>query len=336
MAETRPPIAIVGIHVGRPEIVLDCSLEEMTFAAAQATVAEAGLTFEDIDGVVVSATDQVDGRVISCMVGSGPAAGVGRDLMMIASASEHALPFAYMRLLAGQGRNVLVLSWGKPSESVAPEHAELVAAEPFVLRPHGLNDTVAAALQASVLVCANGTPGVPSDRDGYVSWPLTRDEVLSQGDAVCGLLLTVADAVPAGVTPVWIRGAGWATDRYELGDRDLVSLPALRSAARQAFNMAGIDDAPAADAVRVHCPSVYAFPAALNAMALTDASARLVNAPDGDGPAYPSHVAGLAAMALAAREIRDDAGARLAVGAALHGFAGQGAAVAVFSATPEA
>jgi len=185
-------VAIVGLDVGRPATVVERSLEEMTFATAQATVADAGLTFSDIDSVVISATDQVDGRVISCMVGSGPAAGVGRDLTMIASASEHALLYAYMRLLAGQGRTALVLAWGKPSESVAPAHAELVAAEPFVLRPHGMNDTLAAALHASAV----GAP--PQARDGFVSWPLTHADIRPAGDAVCGLVLAVADAVPAG------------------------------------------------------------------------------------------------------------------------------------------
>lgn len=322
----RTSVAIVGVHIGRPATVLDRSLEEMTFAAAQATVADAGLTFGDVDGVVISANDQVDGRVISCMVGSGPAGGVGRDLTMIASASEHALPYAYMRLLAGQGRNVLVLAWGKPSESVSPEHAELVAAEPFVLRPHGLNETLAAALHASVLGAS------PDVADGTVSWPLTRADLRPAGDAVCGLMLAVEDAVPPEATPVWIRGVGWATDRYELGDRDLAAMRPLRDAARRAYAMAGDGGAPTAAAVRVHCATAHVLPAALEALGLGGAEARLVNEPGDEGPGYPTHAAGLVAMGMAAQAIRDGSGA--AVGAALHGFAGQGAAVALLGGAP--
>jgi hypothetical protein len=336
-AKTRPDIAVVGVFIGEPEIVLDRSLEEMIFEAARATIEDAGLAVDDLDGVVISGTDQIDGRVISAMVTTGPAAGVGRDVTLIASASEHALIYGYLRLLAGQGRNVLVLAWGKPSESVAPEHAELVAAEPFVLRPHGMNDTVAAAFQASAMIGAGATSppdGVGSD--GFTSWPLTSADSGPRGDAVCGLLLATEDAVPPGASPIWIRGVGWAVDRYDLGDRDLATIPALQSAARQAYAMAKIGNgAPAADAVRVHCPSAFSFGPALAALMLARAAARPVNDPDSGGLPYPTHAAGLAAMALAAQDIRADeygGSGRLAVGASLHGFAGQGAAVVVLAA----
>lgn len=326
-------VAIVGTHVGTPETVTDRSLEEMIFAAAQATVADAGIDFEDVEGVVISATDEVDGRVISCMVGSGPAGGVDRDLTTIASASEHALVYGFMRLLSGQGRNVLVLSWGKPSESVAPEHAELVAAEPFVLRPHGINDTVAAALQASVLVAAGAAPAPPSGDGDFVSWPLTRAEARPQGDAVCGALLCVADALPPGATPAWIRGVGWATDRYELGDRDVAALPALRTAAGQAYASAHTEGA-AADRTRVHCPSALSLPAAVAALGVPADTARLLDDPD-DGPlAYPRYAAGMAAIVRAAQDVRGDRVGGIVIGAATHGFAGQGAAVVVLSDHP--
>src|SRR6185312_5459199 len=169
-------IGVTGAFLGPTGVVDDKSLEEMIFDGAQRTVADAGLTLDDVDAVVVSGTDQVDGRVISVMVTSGAAAGVGRDLTMIASSGEHALIYGYLRLLAGQGRNVLVLGWGKPSESIAPDHAQLVAAEPFILRPTGMNDTVDAALQASAIEHARSSGRAVEQRD-FTCWPLAREDL---------------------------------------------------------------------------------------------------------------------------------------------------------------
>jgi hypothetical protein len=327
MPDPYPDIAIVGIHLSEPSRVTDRSLEEMIFDVTLKTTEDAGLSLEDLDGVVISANDETDGRVISCMVTSGPAAGVNRDLTMIASASEHALLYAYMWLRSGQGRNVLVLAWGKPSESVHPEHAELVAAEPFVLRPHGMNDTVAAALQASALIAA-GAADRPT-RGDLVSSPLRGGDLTPRGDAVVGLVLTTADAVPEGAEPVWVRGVGWSIDRYDIGDRDLVAMTPLREARERALAMAGVSEVGEPSSVRLNCPSKVAFAPALEALAAPAVNARGIDEPE--ALAYPAYAAGLAAMALAAEDLRGQAGT--ALGASMHGFAGQGAAVVVLDSS---
>lgn len=329
-ATTR--VAITGTHVSEPGTVLDRSLEEMIFDAAERTVADAGITLADVDAVVTSATDQVDGRIISIMVTAGAAAGVERDLTLVASIGEHALVYGYLRLLAGQGRNVLVLSWGKPSESVAPEHAELVAAEPFVLRPTGMNDSLAAALQASVLAARDGAPDSGA-ADAFVGWPLRRSDLPTRGDAVCGALLTVGEDVDPDAAVAWLEGVGWATGRYELGDRDLLGLPALRAAAERAFRMAGDGgcDVSSVGVVELQCPSRQLVGTALDALALSGearASAR-VNPTWGFDSGYPAHAAGLARMIAAARQANETG--QPAVGASLYGFAGQGATVALFA-----
>src|SRR5690606_35595100 len=139
-------------------------LEEMVFAASTEVLARAKVTRDEVGSIVISANDQTDGRVISCMVGAGPAGGVHHDVMMIAASGEHALIYAYLRLLAGEGSTVLVVGWAKPSESVHPDHAELVSAEPYVLRNIGMNQTIAAALQASRL-------GASELAGCFASWP---------------------------------------------------------------------------------------------------------------------------------------------------------------------
>ena len=49
------------------------SLETLIFASASSALSDAGLERGDLDGIVIAASDQVDGRAISSMVTSGPA-----------------------------------------------------------------------------------------------------------------------------------------------------------------------------------------------------------------------------------------------------------------------
>src|SRR5918997_2027157 len=143
-------VAVVGAHhTPLAYRVDDRSLEELVFAAASGALADAGLTRDDIDGVVLATADQMSGRVIESMVVNGAAGGVGQDVTTLASAGEHALVYGYLRLRAGLGRRLLVVAWSKASESVDPRHAERVAAEPFLLRPLGVDAGIAAGLQAS-------------------------------------------------------------------------------------------------------------------------------------------------------------------------------------------
>jgi hypothetical protein len=59
------------------------SLEEMLFDTSTAALKAAGLTAEELDGVVLSGNDQIDGRVISIMASAGPTGGVNRDTMRL-------------------------------------------------------------------------------------------------------------------------------------------------------------------------------------------------------------------------------------------------------------
>ena len=180
MSEDLNVVVTAGHHFAA-ERVNDRSLEELIFASTSAAIAKAGLTPAQIDSVVISGNDQTDGRIISCMVTTGAVAGVGKNVTTVASGPEHAFAYAVMRLLAGQGSNVLGVGWSKPSESVHPEHAELVSADPFYVRPIGMNRQIAAALQASV------DAGPPDAGTDYLAWPLVADPRGAHADGVCAL-----------------------------------------------------------------------------------------------------------------------------------------------------
>jgi acetyl-CoA C-acetyltransferase len=371
---TPGSIAVIGAyHTPIRRVVDDQSLEEMIFDAARATLADAALTWSDIDAIVIATSDQYQGRVIESMVTAGAAGAVGKDLTTVASAGEHAFVYAYLRLLAGQGKRVLALTWGKPSESVDPWHAELVEAEPFYLRRLGMNHAIAAALQAnayrerfglqdgaveavlahraeaSTRANAMMAPSSSPEQDRLIAWPLRTADLPHQCDVAAGMVLATAASVPDGHPAAWIDGVGWMTDRYELGERDLSGFAALAGAAKRA--MRGFSDGSFPDVVEVQeissigsfaaCEALGLCPLGEGAKSATGAKP-VVNPSGGNLPAHPGNAAGFLRLLSAAQQVRGRAAdvqvmpyPATAVGATLHGFAGQGATVAAFAADPD-
>lgn len=81
----------------------------------QATLHDARLTIEDIDGIVVADNDQCDGGAISIMAASSWVGGVDRDILSRPSAAEHAFVMGVLRIASGQYRAQLVVAWS-PTE----------------------------------------------------------------------------------------------------------------------------------------------------------------------------------------------------------------------------
>ena len=323
-------VAVLSMQSFRAEHETHLSLEEMIFRTAHAALAEAGLDHAGVHGVVLSGNDQTDGRVISCMVSAGPASGVDRDTTMIASSADHALIYGHLRLLSGQGDNVLVVGWGKPSESISPERAELMSAEPYLLRNIGMNNTIAAALQASAL------GAVPTAGSATVSWPLTADDLPARGDVVHAVVLGVEGSFTPGAELAWVSGAGWATDAYDMGARDVTSFPALTTATGQITGRGG-PGPDSWDLVEIGAPSEQAVAGATRALGLHD------GVPVNDSGSLAARLttpqaSGMDRMLAAVEQLRATGGAttsesapRYAAGIGMQGFGGQGAAVMVFT-----
>lgn len=367
---TTPPVAVIGAYstpVRRN--VVDRSLEEMVFEASTGALRDAGLSIEDIDAVMLSTSDQVEGRIIESMVTNGPAGGVGRDVTTLASAGEHAFVYGYLRLRAQQGSRVLVVVWSKESESNDPAHADLISSEPFLLRPLGMRSLVAAGLQASAYAARHGVDEqaveelrgarqqasaraneqlgeAAADGDTQLAaWPLTRADLPRGCDVACAVVMASADAVTAEHVPAWIDGVGWVTERYDLGGRDLTRFESLEAAARMALGERSAADADVVEVQEISTVGAFAAGEALGLAAPGQGSQAVgstsptVNPSGGNLPANPGNAAGFMRLLQAAQQVRGRAGQvqleprpRTAVGAALHGFAGQGAAVVSFAA----
>jgi acetyl-CoA C-acetyltransferase len=282
--------AAVGCTV-RPAIVgRDRSLEEIIYDISQAALADAGLTVEDIDGIVVGCNDQFDGRAISVMMASGPTGGVDRDIVSTPSSSEHAFVLGALRIASGQFRTQLVVAWS-PTEASSLSEAQRLGADPYFHRALPLDELSAHALQASALnhvwpdarvlaetvavknrrhaaVAFPNPPAHPGP--GPARWPLT-EQLTTQ--PVTGAVAMVLAGEPFVAErgferKAWLRGMGWATEAAFLGDRDLTVAPALVEAARQAYSEAGITDPTCFDVVEITDATPYSELIAYDALGL--------------------------------------------------------------------
>jgi acetyl-CoA C-acetyltransferase len=263
------------------------SLEEIIYDVTQAALSDAGLTIEDVDGIVVAANDQLDGRAISVMAASGSVGGVDRDILSTPSAGEHAFVLGMLRVASGQYRTQLIVAWSPADVGSIPDALRL-GNDPYFHRALPLDDFSANALQAAALAGAvpeahelalsivvksrrNGArahPGIMAlaTEAGAVSasrvthWPLREDMVAPPVTGAVALLIASEDFIAErGCQRVaWLKGMGWATEPAFLGDRDLTQAPALEHARARAYEGAGISDPLGAfDVAEISDPTPY-------------------------------------------------------------------------------
>jgi acetyl-CoA C-acetyltransferase len=254
-------VAVTGIGeaIGEPSD----SLETLIFRSARAALAEAGLTRDDLDGVVLAASDQTDGRAISSMLTSGPAGAYLNDEINAASSPGHALALGYMQILSGTHRRVLVSSWGKGSETkTTVQAAERLSAEPFFERDGGTSSLAAAAVQAerhragdpdrhraAAQVAARNHGDRSAEEvaaSDMVALPLRALELPPETDGAYSVVLAAGD------DGLILSGVGWRSDGARIAERDLVGLPHLGQAAADAYRRAGLDGARSIGSVHLH------------------------------------------------------------------------------------
>jgi acetyl-CoA C-acetyltransferase len=289
------------------------------------------------------------------MAASGSVGGVDHDILSTPSAGEHALVLGALRIASGQYRTQLIVSWS-PTETTAIHEVERLGADPYFHRRLPLDETSSFALQATRLcgtvpqaeaaALALAGKSAASARDPK-RWPLTASMVSAPVVGAVALVLAseefVADHPELKVA--WIRGMGWATEPGFLGDRDLATAPALQSAAKLAYDEAGIDAARTAfDLAEISDPTPYQQLIALEGLGLSSrddwqadidagrfeqAGGLPLNPSGGVRAANAVFCNGLIRIAEAANQVRGAAGkhqiggAKLALAHAASGFAMQ-------------
>jgi acetyl-CoA acetyltransferase len=343
MMTARPRIGVVGV-ANWPCVTQDGrhSLEENLHRALHAALDDAGMTTADLEGIVVGANDQYDGRAISIMMASAPLGGVDRDILSTPSSGEHAFVLGALRIASGQFRTQLVAAWSPTEASSIPE-AQRLANDPLFHRRLPLDELAAAALQANALEHAvpgtsalaeqvlamgraNGARAFPGlvqaeqQKGRPTRWPLRADMVPPPVTGIVAMMLASEEFIAErGLGPVaWISGMGWATEPAFLGDRDLATAPALDAAMRQAYRAAGITDAASSfDLAEVTDVTPYQALLALEGLGLAprgEWSARLaefgpqgrlpVNLSGGVAALNPVFCTGLARIAEVANQLR--------------------------------
>jgi acetyl-CoA C-acetyltransferase len=258
---------------------------EIAFEAARAALQDAGLTRGDIDTVLVSGWDVLDGRTISDMYLVPAAGGYLKDSAKVADDGVLAFAYAYMRIASGAFDTALVMGHGHaeaPTELVSN-----VAMDPFFYRPLGMSATAALALQVSSYTARYGVSegqaaavAEKNRRQGVnnpyahlrsavtrdqvlaskmVAWPLREFDCPPVSVGAVALILCSEDRAKR-IASSWatVEGIGWATSSYYIGATDLWRLGALAGAAQQAYVMAGINDPLAElDVAEVHDVTSY-------------------------------------------------------------------------------
>lgn len=291
--------AVIGSAIRAPVADEGKSLEELLFDISQEAMKDAGLTADEIDGIVVASNDQFDGRAISVMAASGSVGGVDRDILSTPSASEHALVMGVLRVASGQYETHLVVSWS-PVEASSLSEAQRLGADPYFHRALPLDELSGAALQASAILAsrpeaaelakrlsarnrANGKQAYPeavasgSDAPSTQAgrWPIEKDMVSRPVLGAVAMVIASEDYVAKHKLDnvAWVRGMGWATEAGFLGDRDLSTAPALEEAARRAYEEAGLSDPrKALDVVELTDISPYQELLAYDALGLSGKS----------------------------------------------------------------
>jgi acetyl-CoA C-acetyltransferase len=174
-----------------------------------------------------------------------------------------------MRIMSGHFGTALVHAITKSSEVPSESTLTNMSTDPFYQRRLGLDDISTAAMQARLYMdryqiteeqaakvvvknLGNGVNNPDVNRKG----PISVDEVLNSkpiaypiklmdwaaanSDGTCALILASEErAKELTRNPIWVKGVGWSTDSYFLGDRDLLDSQ-LRTVSQKAYEMAGI------------------------------------------------------------------------------------------------
>jgi acetyl-CoA C-acetyltransferase len=318
-----------------------------------------GLTMEDVDFVIDSGSDVLDGRSISNCGFLGAMGGHHKEESRVEEDGLWAAIYAATKLRSGPATVGLVVAYSKPSESdVSAYYATLC--DPFYQRPVGLNQLVASGLAARAYLHSTGATefdlataaaadwahAVANPRveladspdaesiaaSDYVASPLRSYQVSRPVDgAVAVVLATEEIARRVTRTPVWITGMGAAMDSQMLSERAFGRFEACEAAAEQAFRSAGITSSSVFSLAEVSASSIAEELMVVESLGLADRG-RGVQAYGGDSPvrvnfsggalpADPIMATGLARLGEAVRGLLSSADGGRAV---VHGSSGIG------------
>ena len=299
-----------------------------------------GLTIDDVDFVIDSGSDVLDGRSISNCGFLGALGAHHKEEARVEEDGIWAAHYGVNKIASGAAAVGLIVAYSKPSESIIGNYWSSQV-EPFYQRPVGFSQRAAAGIQAQRYLAAHDVSledladlvaarwsaaaanggvhidDVPSASDVLAAAegaaPLT-DLMFSRplDGAVAMLIADEATARRIGANPVFVTGMGSSADAHAYADRDNSTLNSLSLAAKQAAKSSGWSAAEA-DIVEVSAPTAVAELMALEALGLAKSGQGkgaaqggkvAVNNSGGALPADPQMATGLMRLVEAVRQLR--------------------------------
>ena len=297
-----------------------------------------GLTLDDVDFIIDSGSDVLDGRSISNCGFLGALGAHHKEEARVEEDGLWGALYGVNKIRSGASKIGLIVAYSKPSESSIDLYWSAMV-EPFYQRPvgfgqkaalgiqaqrylaaHGITDRELADLVARRWAAAAGNGGVAIDSApdadavlgaGEAASPLTNLMLSRPVDGAVAVLLGAEDvARRTGRPPVFITGMGTSMETHAFAERSANTLDSVGNAAKMALGKAGWDKAGAADVVEISAPSAVGELLVLEGLGLADAGKGLATA-QGDGvnrsggalPADPVIATGLVRLAEAAKQL---------------------------------
>lgn len=299
-----------------------------------------GLTLDDVDFVIDSGSDVLDGRSISNCGFLGALGAHHKEEARVEEDGLWSALYGVNKIRSGASSVGLIVAYSKPSEMRNVEDYWAAQCEPFYQRPVGFAQRAANGIMAQRYLSAYGVKDAAlaelvanrwADAASYGNVQVAKvpdaDAVLASGggaapltemmlarpvDGAVAILLGREDiARRASGAPVIITGMGSSMDSHAYATRKPNRLMACETAAAMALKKAGWSAADA-DIAEVSSSSVVGELLALEALGLSSAGKGIeatqggktvVNRSGGALPADPIMATGLARLANAARQL---------------------------------
>ena len=285
----------VAIHPAARKID-DLRLEEMAYATARAALDDAGVQRRQIDHVTLAGSDEIDARGISSMLLAAPSGAYLKDEMRVTDSGLTGLHLGAMRAASGDLQLGLVVSWSQ--SSVGPlEDIGRMRAEPFYLRPIGLNFAIADALFANSMAQSRGvTEGAVAERIGVrlaaadknpravhraassiaginatklLAHPLREGHRAPITDGAVAMVLASGDWVRAHPDKrplARIAASAWRVDRYQLDAERLSAMKIFDATLQEVLSRAGLSSVDELDLVEFEAQNAWVDLALVEAM----------------------------------------------------------------------
>jgi acetyl-CoA C-acetyltransferase len=322
-----------------------------------------GLDLDDVDFVLDSGSDVLDGRSISNCGFLGAMGAHHKEESRIEEDGLWAALYGATKIASGAAEVGLVIAYSKPSESDVNLFYSSQC-EPFYQRPVGFDHRAACGLQAQRYLADHGfgesdlarvvarrwkdaaghgkveIRSVPTPADVLASSVAARplkSLMMSRpvDGAVAVLLASEHIARRVSRTPIWITGLGTSMDRHSYAARKAGALEACEVAAQRAYANAGWTGRPKPSLAEVSASSAAAELMVLESLQLADPGRAIdlldddrlaINLSGGSLPADPIMATGLVRLSEAARQLAypDEYGVKAPTTAIVHAAGGVG------------